>query len=70
MIPSESLAMQDKTIPRILPSEWCLVNLGKRKTTTLVGILDVGEVIVEVVVCSVSSSSLMKSWGWRSNCGR
>jgi hypothetical protein len=55
MVPSESLALQDKTLPRSLPSEWCLVNLSKSKTAALIGILDMGEVIVKVVIGGVSS---------------
>ena len=37
------------TYPHVVPSKGSLVNLGERKTTSLIGILDMGKVIVEVL---------------------
>ena len=43
-----------------LPSEGSLVNLGKCKSSSLIGILDMSEIIVEVVEGGVSSGGLSK----------
>lgn len=44
----------------MVPAKWSLVNLGESQTTTLVGVLDVGEVIVEVVEGIVASTRLVE----------
>lgn len=43
----------------MVPSEWSLVDLSESETTTLIWILDVGEVIVEVVESRVSTGGLV-----------
>lgn len=43
----------------MVPSERSLVDLGKGKTTTLVGILDMEEIVVEIVVGRVSTRRLV-----------
>lgn len=45
--------------PHMVPSERSLVDLGKGKTTTLVGILDMEEIVVEIVVGRVSTRRLV-----------
>jgi hypothetical protein len=45
----------------MVPSERCLVDFGQSKSATLVGVLDVREVIVEVVESGVSAGGLVLS---------
>lgn len=42
----------------MVPAEGGLVDLGEGKTTPLIGILDVGKIVVEVVVGSIASRCL------------
>jgi hypothetical protein len=49
----------------MVPAEGCLVDLGKGKTTALIRVLDVGEVVVEVVVRSVTAGRLGNGRGLR-----
>jgi len=42
----------------VVPSEWSLIDLSERETSSLIGVLDVGEVIVEVVEGGVSTRRL------------
>ena len=45
----------------MVPAEGSLVDLSEGETTTLIGILDVSEVIVEVVEGSVAAVRLLDS---------
>ena len=45
----------------MVPSERGLVDFRESETATLVGVLDVGEIIVEVVESSIASSGLISS---------
>lgn len=49
----------------MVPSEGSFVNLGERKTTALIRILDMKEVIVEIVVGVVTAGSLLGGHGCR-----
>jgi hypothetical protein len=49
----------DNTGADVIPSEGSLVDLGESETTSLIGIVDVDEVVVEVVVGIVTSRSLL-----------
>lgn len=47
----------------MVPSERSLVDLGKGKTTTLVGVLDMEEIVVEIVVGRISTRRLVDGSG-------
>ena len=51
------------TYANVIPSEWRLVDLGECKTTSLIGVLDVGKVIVEVF----HTISLLRVFGQESS---
>ena len=51
----------DNTGADVIPSEGSLVDLGESETTSLIGIVDVDEVVMEVVVGIVTSGSLLDS---------
>lgn len=55
---SEETNTGDNAGANVVPSEWRLVDLGKSESSSLVGVLDVGEVIVEVVEGGVSTRGL------------
>ena len=42
----------------MVPTEWGLVDFSKSKTSSLIGVLDMGEIIVEVVERGVSTMVL------------
>jgi hypothetical protein len=44
----------------VVPAKGRLVDFGERETTSLIGILDVGEVIVEVVEAATVSASVAR----------
>ena len=48
----------DNDSSHMVPAERCLVDFSERKSSSLVGILDVGEVVVEVVERSVAAACL------------
>ncbi len=50
--------MGKELVPNMIPSERSLVDLCKSETTALVGVLDVEEVIVEVVVSGITARGL------------
>lgn len=57
-------------IPDVVPAKRSLVDLSKSETAALVGVLDVEEVIVEVVVGSIASRCLGDGRGRGSCLGR
>jgi hypothetical protein len=56
----------------MVPAERSLVDLSESKTTTLIGVLNVGEVVVEVVEGIVTTTGLVgrddRGWNWSSHC--
>lgn len=56
---SEETNTGDDTSTNMVPAKGSFVDLGERKTTTLIGILNVGEIIVEVVEGIVASTGLV-----------
>lgn len=62
---SEETNAGDHASTNVIPAKGSLVDLGESKTTTLIGILDVGEVIVEVAEGGVASTGLVGRNGRR-----
>lgn len=56
---SEETNTGDNTGTNVIPSERSLVDLGESKSPSLIGVLNVCEVIVEVVESGVSTSGLV-----------
>ena len=62
---SEETNTSDNAGTDVIPAKGSLVDLREGETTTLVGVGDVGEVIVEVVEGGVSTGSLVEGNGSR-----
>ena len=64
---SKETNASNHTSSHMIPAKWGFVDFGESKSTTLIGILDVSEVIVEVVEGGVSTSRLLEDRS-RSHC--
>ena len=60
---SEETDTSDDTGSDVVPTERCLIDLGQSESSSLVGVGNMSEVIVEVVEGSVASRSLVHGGG-------